>query len=45
MTAEEISMLNRLYGVIYNNFGCYYKQNKDLDAAIESLKRALYYES
>ena len=38
-------MLNRLFGLTYNNFGCVYKQNKDMLAAMESLKRALHYES
>jgi hypothetical protein len=45
MTPESDSMLNKLYGVTYNNFGCIYKQNKDMNEALESLKRALYYES
>jgi hypothetical protein len=39
------SLKNKLFGLTYNNFGCIYKQNNDLSAALESLKRALYYES
>ena len=39
------SLKNKLFGLTYNNFGCIYKQNVDLSAALESLKRALYYES
>ena len=39
------SLKNKLFGLTYNNFGCVYKQKKDLTAALSSLKRALYYES
>ena len=39
------SLKNKLFGLTYNNFGCVYKQKKDLTAAFSSLKRALYYES
>ena len=39
------SLKNKLFGLTYNNFGCVYKQNKENSAALESLKRAMYYES
>ena len=42
---EAESMKNKLFGLTYNNFGCTYKQSEDLNASLDALKRALYYES
>lgn len=42
---EVESLKNKLFGLTYNNFGCIYKQENNLNQALASLKQALVYES
>jgi hypothetical protein len=41
---KENLTINRLLGITYNNFGCYYRRNNKPTTALEFLKKALQIE-